>query len=375
LIPLQTGVVTVDDVNVEYKYVKGRKSHSSLFEDDFFSFDNMFSDAFLDVDQKIVFLDPATVEVSALPEAPDNFSGAVGKFIISVKSRDKKVLQGKPLSIDVMISGVGNINAIDRPEFEEGNDYSLSFAGESTEKNEKGTKIGGNRKFEYILIAERPGEIKINPFFLTYFDTEKREYVRTGTESLVIDVEKDPDYTPMISEVGDFTDQSENSFNKKSGERSGSDIQYIMTHTSSSAIISKITLVLITLNILLIIYVILPPVGRKMGSFVISGKERIYRKTVKDLRASFEKGDFYSDFSNIFWKRAGLLLDLPPIKHTGREILDILKKKGMKEELIDRIRRFDEKINFIAFSGSEKSSERQDIDEAVALLSEIRRVS
>lgn len=55
------------------------------------------------------------IQVDPLPQKPVGFSGGVGSFSISAKADNKNVKAGDPLTLRVVVSGVGNMKLLKQP--------------------------------------------------------------------------------------------------------------------------------------------------------------------------------------------------------------------------------------------------------------------
>lgn len=56
-----------------------------------------------------------TIQVDPLPKRPANFSGGVGKFNISAQISKKEIKANEPVTIRVVVSGIGNLKLIKQP--------------------------------------------------------------------------------------------------------------------------------------------------------------------------------------------------------------------------------------------------------------------
>ncbi len=63
-----------------------------------------------------------TLQVDPLPQRPANFSGGVGKFNISACLDKKEIKAGEPITLRVIVGGIGNLKLLKQPvvEFPEG---------------------------------------------------------------------------------------------------------------------------------------------------------------------------------------------------------------------------------------------------------------
>ena len=159
-------------------------------------FDSFFDDPFFGrTVRRTVNSKPVSIEVRPLPEAgkPPNFSGLVGKFKISASVDKKAVKTNEAISLNVRISGRGNIKMISTPQIDLPPDFE-KYEPKVTEKiNRTENGISGSKSFEYVLIPRYPGDQKIKPVIMSYFDVADHKYKILNTPEIVIHVAKGSD--------------------------------------------------------------------------------------------------------------------------------------------------------------------------------------
>ncbi|MCO5258513.1 MAG: BatD family protein [Crocinitomicaceae bacterium] len=133
---------------------------------------------FIDQDYTVVSSTP-TVEVVPLPgNAPSNFIGGVGEFSIEQKyPSNQKVKQGDIIQLDLIISGKGNLHAIESPtiqlpagmntygDAEVNEDYAFTSQGAS-----------GKITYTYHVQATKAGMQTIKPVSIAYFNPKTEKY-------------------------------------------------------------------------------------------------------------------------------------------------------------------------------------------------------
>src|SRR3984893_7329912 len=176
--------------------VRPRSSPRSRSPFDIFNMDDPFSDPF--------FADPfgrtgerrdvpivseaAPLEVKPLPPgAPENFSGAVGNFNMTVNANPKSVQIGDPITVTSTISGRGNFDRVNGPLLEDERGWH-KYPPSSKFKQDDDGGISGTKTFEMVL---SPNEKKqsISPFVFSYFDPAKETYVALRNDAIPIRVE------------------------------------------------------------------------------------------------------------------------------------------------------------------------------------------
>lgn len=128
-----------------------------------------------------------TIEVLDLPleGRPEHFSGAVGNFRVRASLDQNNVPANQPVSLKVRFEGRGNAKGIDLPPVNWPN--SLEFYDQKSES--KFSRDGSSfKEFDVILIPREPGHYEIPPISTSYFDPDKKAYVRIQTDKLSLNV-------------------------------------------------------------------------------------------------------------------------------------------------------------------------------------------
>jgi tetratricopeptide (TPR) repeat protein len=119
--------------------------------------------------------------VAPLPEgAPEGFDNAVGKFTIGTLIKETNVTEGEPLSVDVVVTGSGNLDNLRSPKMIDATGWKVYDATPS-QRGEERRELYGSVVFSQFI---RPLEMKsgIPPFRLVYFDPDAGKYETVMTE-------------------------------------------------------------------------------------------------------------------------------------------------------------------------------------------------
>lgn len=138
----------------------------------------------------VAMAEPVSIRVLPLPAVgrPGDFSGAVGKFEVGAQATRSEVKVGESITLVVRISGQGNLKSVADlatpgiPGFR-------VFAPKSrqTVSAERGV-VGGEKRFEFVLVAEEPGTFTVDGIGFTYFDTDREKYATARAAPLTIKV-------------------------------------------------------------------------------------------------------------------------------------------------------------------------------------------
>ncbi|MCC6488960.1 MAG: BatD family protein [Candidatus Hydrogenedentes bacterium] len=128
--------------------------------------------------------DPVRIAVAPLPEPPQHFSGAVGKFEVSITRDRDDALQGVPTHMAVSISGRGNPDAIPAPKFPEVDWAYIGDPLRTAAPVNRAERSHVELEFEYQVTPIRAGSQVLPSVDFCYFDPELEEYVTAKSEPL-----------------------------------------------------------------------------------------------------------------------------------------------------------------------------------------------
>lgn len=128
------------------------------------------------------------VKIKALPSEnrPLSFSGAVGKYQISMRADNQEIHQWKPFVVRVRYEGEGNAKLIEMPQMQFPPSVEIYDATKSEAKYFKSGK--SYKEFLVSLIAKESGAVTIPPIELSYFDPETSSYNVITTDPLNVNV-------------------------------------------------------------------------------------------------------------------------------------------------------------------------------------------
>lgn len=154
------------------------------------------------------------VEIVPLPANPPvEFIGAVGEFDVEQNYTSKNVKQGDIIQIDVVVSGKGNLHAIETPNLplpKGMNTYGDAEVKEDYIFNSQGAV--GKITYTYHIQVTTEGKQTIQPVKIAYFNPKEEKYVSVESpESIHISVAGDPafelDEEPDTTETNQLADK------------------------------------------------------------------------------------------------------------------------------------------------------------------------
>ena len=205
LFPQKAGKLVIQPIQVDViaqlavKQAKKKRTTNDPFGNDPF-FDSFFNDVFsgpqVEHVKRSLTSNSLTINVLPLPNAknssskPVDFTGAVGQFNLSTKVDKTAVKADEPITLNITISGKGNIKLIENPKIVFPSDFEVYDPKVSDNVSASGGGISGTKSFEYILIPRNPGKFTIKPFSFTYYDLGQRRYVTQTSPSYTFNVSK-----------------------------------------------------------------------------------------------------------------------------------------------------------------------------------------
>ncbi len=153
------------------------------------------------------------LNVMPLPEQPDGFSGAVGKFSVRVKYADESVSLDEPAVIKLVVKGNGNIKLLKAPKISfpksfTVHDVKLTDSVQITNKN----CAEGEVVYTYTATANSPGEFNLPPVEFVYFDTDSNKYITISKPLRSISVVKEKNgASPTLAPIKQLDDVGEGS--------------------------------------------------------------------------------------------------------------------------------------------------------------------
>jgi hypothetical protein len=192
----RTGRFEIGPVKATAIVLVPRQPASGRSPSDIFNMDDPFSDPFfadpfghsLERQEIEVESKPVTLEVKPLPpNAPPDFSGAIGMFTMEVDAKPKTVQVGDPITVTASISGRGNFDRVSAPALEDEHGWH-TYPPSANFKQDDDVGISGVKTFETVLT---PNESKnsVPPFVFSFFDPINEKYVTRRNDAIPVKIE------------------------------------------------------------------------------------------------------------------------------------------------------------------------------------------
>ncbi len=191
LFPSQTGPLTIGRATISAT-VAVRNRQRDPFD--------MFGDLFGQGQQVQVRSEPLRVIARELPAEgrPADFSGTVGKYMISAAVNKNVTEAGQPVTLTIKISGKGNVKSVAEPVIAESQDFRVYKSGSNEQISKSADELSGTKVIEEVFIPKRPGELTIPALTLNYFDPDRGKYQTLRTEPIQITATKPEGYAASL---------------------------------------------------------------------------------------------------------------------------------------------------------------------------------
>jgi len=127
--------------------------------------------------------------VKPLPEnKPADFSGLVGELNLQSEYSRLEVPYGDSLTLRVTASGSCDLSLLDKIAQNGIDGFNIYETEKNAEEGVTNNKYWSKKEYEIILVPEKSGEIKIDPIYISYFDTKSGTYKQAKIPGTTITV-------------------------------------------------------------------------------------------------------------------------------------------------------------------------------------------
>lgn len=275
-----------------------------------------------------------TLQVDPLPQRPANFSGGVGKFNISASLYKKEVKAGEPITLRVVVGGIGNLKLLKQPVVNFPKDFDKYDAKVTDKTRLTANGVEGNMVYDFLAVPRNQGSYTIPSVELTYYDTSKNAYKTIKTQPFKVEVEKG-DGTSAESE--DFASQDKDIHTIKLGKAE--------QHKADEMFFGSFGY-WISLLMPLIAFVVLLIVFRRRAienaDIVKKRSNRAGKIATKRLRLANKlmlqgkQGEFYDEVMRALWGYMSYKLNMPAEKLNRDNIRETLGRHFVDDATIEK---------------------------------------
>ena len=367
MFPQMTGKLQIPSITFEGIVVQQNRNI-----DPFEAFFNGGS-GYIEVKKKIV-APGIEIQVDPLPERPASFSGGVGKFTISAQLDKTETKANDPVSMRIIISGIGNLKLMKQPVINVPKDFD-KYEPKVTDKTKlTHNGIEGSMIYDVLIVPRHQGKYEIPPVELTYFDTSENAYKTIKSEGFTLDVAKGSG----AASVSDFSGQDLQELSK--------DIRYIKLGDTRQRPLDDFffgsTAYWISLVILALIFITLFIVFRQRAIdnanvTKMRGKKanKVATKRLKQAAKLMQAGKasaFYDEVLRALWGYVGDKLNIPVEQLSHDNISQKLSERSVDDDTISLFIRALDECEFERYApGDPKGNMNKVYDKAMTAIERI----
>ena len=274
------------------------------------------------------------IHVDPLPKRPDNFSGGVGKFNISGQLNKTEVKANDPITVRVVVGGIGNLKLIKQPVVNFPKDFD-KYDPKVTDKTKlTANGVEGNMIYDFLAVPRNQGKYTIPPVEFTYYDVAANAYKTIKTQAFELEVEKgDGNGGTAV----DFTDEKNQDIHAiKTGKVVRKDAASLFFGSASYWVV---------LALLLAAFIALMIIFRRRAienaDIVKMRGKKANKVANKRLRAAHKlmvagkQGEFYDEVLRALWGYMGDKLNIPVSELSHDNIADKLAEHHVDEQTVN----------------------------------------
>jgi hypothetical protein len=176
LFPTASGTLTIPGVNYQ---IQVRRRSADPIESFFFTPTETITRR----------TDPVSITVQPLPAPrPPGFSGAVGRFNLSVSADRKEARVNDAVGVKIRLTGEGNLNAVNAVPLALPSDFKQYAPKVTASTSMQDDRLRGEKTWDYVLIPLAPGALAIPPVSFSFFDPVARDYRSIASPPIPIQV-------------------------------------------------------------------------------------------------------------------------------------------------------------------------------------------
>lgn len=314
------------------------------------------------------------IDVLPLPHKPANFSGGVGKFNISAQLNKNELKAGDPLSLRIVVGGIGNLKLIKQPVVNFPKDWD-KYDPKVTDKTKLTSNgLEGNIIYDILAVPRNQGHYTIPPVELTYYDTSLNQYKTIKTQSFEIEVAKGDG---SRSSVVDYSkDQPKDIKDIKKGDAE--------LHSVDNFFFGSVGY-LMSLLIPFVAFVALLVIFRKRAIdnadlVKMKGKKanKIATKRLRQankLMLAGKSNEFYDEVLRALWGYVGDKLNMPAEKLSRENISEKLQSHNVDDNTISKFLSAIDDCEMMRFApGDPEGNMNKTFESAMTAIMEIENV-
>lgn len=314
------------------------------------------------------------IDVLPLPHKPANFSGGVGKFNISAQLNKNELKAGDPLSLRIVVGGIGNLKLIKQPVVNFPKDWD-KYDPKVTDKTKLTSNgLEGNMIYDILAVPRNQGHYTIPPVELTYYDTSLNQYKTIKTQSFEIEVAKGDG---SRSSVVDYSkDQPKDIKDIKKGEAELHSVDNFFF--GSVGYLMSLLIPFAAFVALLVIFHKRAIDNADLVKMKVKKANKIATKRLRQankLMLAGKTNEFYDEVLRALWGYVGDKLNMPAEKLSRENISEKLQSHNVDDNTISKFLSAIDDCEMMRFApGDPEGNMNKTFESAMTAIMEIENV-
>ncbi|MCC5849543.1 MAG: protein BatD [Verrucomicrobia bacterium] len=149
--------------------------------------------------------DPVEIVVESPPREgrPDDFTGAVGRFVFEGSASPRQLRVGEPITLRTQVNGTGNLRNLLPPSMQESDDFQV-FTPRLVEEDLARDGLRGRKTIEQVIVPRHPEVSQVPKLRFSFFNPDDWKYETLEIGPFDLEVEPAPvrDTGPMLGGTG-----------------------------------------------------------------------------------------------------------------------------------------------------------------------------
>ncbi len=285
--------------------------------------------------KKDIIAPSVKIQVDPLPQRPANFSGGVGKFNITASIDKKEVKAGEPITIRVVVGGIGNLKLLKQPVITFPKDFDKYDAKVTDKTRLTANGVEGNMIYDFLAVPRNQGNYTIPAVEFTYYDTSANKYKTIKTQPFTLNVEKGDGTSD--NETSDFSNKDKDIHALKLGKSKLHDIDDMFY--GSFGYWTSLLVPLVAFFALLIVFRRRALENADLVKVRSNKANKIATKRLKKahlLMLGGKQEEFYDEVLRALWGYVSYKLNMPAEKLSRENIQAMLEKHCVEERTIEK---------------------------------------
>lgn len=371
LFPQKSGILTIPSITYEGVVITRNRNLDPI--EAFFNGQSGYTEV-----KRTITTPTLTINVSPLPNKPEGFSGAVGKFSLSSSISTKEVDANDAVTLKISVKGSGNMKLIATPEVQFPKDFETYDAKVNDNFQLTRSGLAGNKDFEYLFVPRHAGTYEIPAAEFIYFDTESRSYKTLKTEAYTLKVNKGKGGAGQS--VSNYTNQQQDV------QQLNQDIRYIKKgevalHQPGDTFYGTWKCWLAYL-LPLMLFVLIMVLGRKQmkarANVALSRGKKANKvalkrmKTAKKLLDSHDTSKFYDEVLRALWGYVGDKFNMSQESLNKENIEQSLTSRQVPEEQIQQFMKILNDCEFARYAPGDVNENMENVyNSAISAISKM----